>query len=996
MVLQELLFPKASTCARYGMFYAGADITVLGKHERCIIPKNATLSSLTYFNSFSIGKWKKYTILDNLQLQLELKGRFKVCVRHAYKMHNKRKDSIVVENAISFDEKQTLVLDVPVAENIGIYYFTLQALSEDAEFFGGAYETQVDPACLNNVKLAIDICTFRREMYVAHNMQILRNEILENPESPLYGKLEIFISDNSKTLDPALATDSIHIFPNKNVGGAGGFTRAMIEVKKVSTEKGITHILMMDDDVRLNPDSLLRTYAMLQLLKPEHKDAFIGGHMLKIDATNIQSEAADHWDIASHHPVKHNYDLEKPDLIIKNEIEESVNHFGWWYCCMPIQVVTDINLPLPIFIKRDDIEYGLRNGTKFITLNGICVWHEPFEYKYSTYLEYYYFRNMCIINSRHRLSFDADRLIQELWKRVRNFLLTYRYKDAELSLLGIRDYLKGIDWLMQQDGEKLNGELMKLGYKKEPLGNLDFVFVHGIYEKNLTVELTLKQKIIRTLTLNGWLLPANKNVVVPAYQPSPHLFYRARKVLNYEEVTNTGFITTQDRAAVRYLMKMFRQTKKMIKRDFKRITQEYRDRYDELINLKFWNKYLFETGETPVFKSGLDQPRRPKNNKGQRKEIRYSRTLRFLQSLLFWLPVKRNRVMVYIHDRKGFTCNPKYIVKKLVELYGGKLEILWATMHPETCGEIEALGVKVIKSNTPQQLKAYLRTRFFITNDLFPSWALRRWNQKWMQTWHAGMNYKHIGYDYLAPMSPLAAKIFKLQNRQPSFYLSGSDFFAEDTAKSFRLNSKIFIPTGLPRNDVFFQDQTEIDQKVRKFYNIAPDVHLAIFAPTFRRGMLSDTFGMDFDSVKAALEERFGGKWIILFRNHNFVKGKRKYPGSVDVSAYHDMQELMCAADVLISDYSSCLYDFCMSKKPAFVYATDLDNYRFNDRSFAYPFEKWPYPVATSNDQLVEVIKNFDQSAFEAKVAEHLRDAGAHDNGTASQQVAELIAKYCL
>jgi len=352
--------------------------------------------------------------------------------------------------------------------------------------------------------------------------------------------------------------------------------------------------------------------------------------------------------------------------------------------------------------------------------------------------------------------------------------------------------------------------------------------------------------------------------------------------------------------------------------------------------------------------------------------------------------------MVYIHDRKGFTCNPKYIVKKLVELYGGKLEILWATMHPETCGEIEALGVKVIKSNTPQQLKAYLRTRFFITNDLFPSWALRRWNQKWMQTWHGAMNYKHIGYDYLAPMSPIAARIFKLQNRQPNFFLSGGAFFTQDTSKSFRLNPKIFLPTGLPRNDVFFADSSALAAKVRKFYNIDPETKLAIFAPTFRRGMQSDTYGLDFEVLKKALAERFGGSWTILFRNHNFVKGKRKYGGSVDVSAYHDMQELMCAADVLISDYSSCLYDFSLSKKPAFVYATDLDNYRFNDRSFAYPFEKWPYPVATSNAQLAEVIKNFDQADYEAKVAEHLRDAGAHDNGTASQQVAELIAKYCL
>lgn len=352
--------------------------------------------------------------------------------------------------------------------------------------------------------------------------------------------------------------------------------------------------------------------------------------------------------------------------------------------------------------------------------------------------------------------------------------------------------------------------------------------------------------------------------------------------------------------------------------------------------------------------------------------------------------------MVNIHDRKGFTCNPKYIVKKLRENYGEKLEIIWATMHPETCQEVRDLNVRVIKNNTPEHARLYLRTRFFITNDAFPAWASHRWNQKWMNTWHAGMNYKHIGYNYLAPMSKAAKKLFRLKNRQPDFYLAGSEFFAEDTAKSFRLERGCFVPTGLPRNDIFFEEHPEISQKIRETYRIDPNSKLAIFAPTFRRGMKSDTFGMDFDLVKKALQERFGGKWVILFRNHNFVKGKKKYAGAVDVSVYHDMQELMYASDILISDYSSCLYDFIMSGKPAFVYATDLDYYRDYDRSFAYPFEKWPYPAARSNDELLDAIRGFDEKEYAEKVKRHLDDAGCYDDGKASQRVSELISKYCL
>lgn len=997
MILQKILFPHPDVCSRNAMYYKGNEITVFMDDVHCVIPKGETLSTHTYFNSFSVGKWKQYTVIDNLNLRLTVKGDFHLRVWHARKMHNTIKDKVIADKEICAPEKQNVVISVPLMENSGLYYFELKAISDGAELWGGAYETEVDESALTEVKVAIGICTFRREAYIAHNMNVLKQDILENPESPMYQHLEIFISDNSQTLNPELATDAIHIFPNRNLGGAGGFTRSLIEIMQASPEKQITHVLLMDDDIRLNTDSLLRTYAMLRLMKPEHRDAFIGGHMLKIDAPNIQSEAADHWDIVTHHPVKYNYDLEKMEFLIKNEIEDSVNYLSWWYCCMPIGVVTENNLPLPIFIKRDDIEYGLRNGTKFITMNGVCVWHEPFDYKSASYLEYYYFRNMCIMNSRHRLSFTAKRLISEVRKRVQTFLLRYRYKDAELSLLGVQHYLKGIDWLKQQDGEKLNAAVMQLGYKKEPIENLDYVFIHGVYEKNLKVKAPgRKQKLMRMLTLNGWLLPANRTVLVPAYQPSTALFYRAKKVVNYEESSNTAFITTRDYRSLFYILKMCYETVRMIKKDYKKVTLEYRDRYDELINLKFWNEYLYTPGEDPKIESGLDKPRRPKNNKYQFREIMVSYLLRAVQLLLFWLPVKKNRVMVYIHDRKGFTCNPKYIVKKLRELYGDKLEIIWVTMHPETCKEIEELGVTVMKSNTPKQALKYFRTRFFITNDAFPSWAMHRWNQKWMNTWHGAMNYKHIGYDYLAPMSILAAKIFKIKNRQPDFFLSGSEFFTKDTAVSFRLDEKVFVPCGLPRNDAFFHEQKEINEKVRKHYNLDADAHLAMFAPTFRRGMKSDTFGMDFDVIRDALQERFGGEWIILFRNHNFVKGKQKYAGAVDVSAYHDMQELMCASDVLISDYSSCLYDFCMTGRPSFVYATDLDNYMNNDRSFAYPFEKWPYPVARSNEELVERIKSFDEKEHADRIAEHLRDAGAYDNGTASEQVAELIRKYCL
>jgi len=999
MILQDVLFPNVETCSVDDMYFRDNSANHIVSEKYYSFDKNASLSSFSYFNGFSIGKWKKYTILNNLKLRLTLDGDFVITIKHARMMSATIKNEVVAEKSVSTNGICDVEIAIPVNRDAGIYFFELKSFADGGKLYSGAYETEIDEKSLPEVKIAIDICTFRREPFVEHNMDVLNRYVLQNPENDMFGHLEVFISDNGKTLNvDKLSTDLIHVFPNKNLGGAGGFTRSMIEIMKVAKERNVTHIMMMDDDIRLNPHSIFRTYKLLKMLKPDYKDAFVGGHMLKLDSPTIQSEAADHWDISTHHPVKYNYDLTIPEMLAKNEVEDSVNYLSWWYCCMPINVPTENNLPLPIFIKRDDIEYGLRNGKTFITMNGICVWHEPFEYKYATYLEYYYFRNLCIMNAKHRASFNKKRLIKEIKKRIKELLLRYRFKDAELNLLGIQHYLKGVDWFKSLDGEKLNAEIMKLGYKKVPVENIGgFVFTHGIYEKNIQMQKPGKREFIkRALTLNGWLLKAkHNNVVVPAYQPKSHLFYRAKRVINYEEATNTAFVTTKSFRSLFYILRMRNKTIRLIRRKFNKVTAEFRNRYAEFTNLSFWQNYLFNQGYAPEIKSGLTKYERPKNTREQKKKLFLSRVLKFVQACLFWLPMKKKRVMFYAHDRKGFTCNPKYVALELVKQYGDKAEIIWVSSYPETCEEVKKLGIEVVKSGSTKEFIKYLRAKFFITNDAFPAWALHKPNQKWMNTWHGAMNYKHIGYDYLMPMSKAKAKLFKTQNRQPDFYLSGSQFFLDDTSVSFRLDKKVFLPTGLPRNDVFFSDYSAIADKVRKHYGIEKGVKTVLFAPTFRVGMKSSTFGLDFDKICNALSNRFGGKWIVLFRNHNFVKAKANYSGAIDVSGYYDMQELMCLADVLISDYSSCLYDFCFTGKPSFVYATDVENYMKNERSFAYPIDKWPYSIANSNDSLVKNIVAFDEKSFAENIKEHLIDCGAFDNGSASKQAVDIIKKYC-
>ena len=381
--------------------------------------------------------------------------------------------------------------------------------------------------------------------------------------------------------------------------------------------------------------------------------------------------------------------------------------------------------------------------------------------------------------------------------------------------------------------------------------------------------------------------------------------------------------------------------------------------------------------------------------KEQFKELIKSCLLLFFQFFLFWLPPEQNRIMVYIHARRGVTCNPKYLVRELHERYGSRLEIIWTTLYPETCGELREMGIEVAAFSR-RNIWKYLRTKVYITNDSFPGWALHRRGQVWINTWHGGMNYKHIGYGYLPPMNWYESMMFRLGNRKPDLFLSGSRFFTEDTAKAFRFPEKIFVPTGLPRNDLFFEEQAGIVVQVRKRLGISSENRVVLYAPTFRKELTSRSDTVDFKRLSSALNGRFGGKWIVLFRDHCFIEEKgRCQPYITDVSEYPDMQELLLVSDVLVSDYSSCMWDFCLTGKPCFVFASDLERYEQTDRGFACPREEWPFMAARDMEQLEKNISTFDSGEYSRNVAEHLRKMGSYDRGNASRKIADLISAFC-
>lgn len=206
---------------------------------------------------------------------------------------------------------------------------------------------------------------------------------------------------------------------------------------------------------------------ILSLIKSEYREAFIGGAMLSLNQPYLQTESGAVWNGGKIKQLKNNLDMRQCECCLYNEREEKADYNAWWFCCFPISIVNSDNLPLPIFIRMDDIEYGLRNMRQLISMNGICVWHESFENKYAPYLEYYIARNQLITNAFHCKWYGTGHLIKKMLGKCVQEIKVCQYKRADLYLQGILDFLKGPEWLAAQDGEKLHTGIVCMGHREK-------------------------------------------------------------------------------------------------------------------------------------------------------------------------------------------------------------------------------------------------------------------------------------------------------------------------------------------------------------------------------------------------------------------------------------------------------------------------------------------------------------------------------------------------
>lgn len=321
-----------------------------------------------------------------------------------------------------------------------------------------------------------------------------------------------------------------------------------------------------------------------------------------------------------------------------------------------------------------------------------------------------------------------------------------------------------------------------------------------------------------------------------------------------------------------------------------------------------------------------------------------------------------NKVVICCYYRIGYSCNPKYIAEALERLYPGEFKIVLLVNKPD---KSVPTFVKQVKYRRLKMLYELATARFWIDNCRSQKFVPKKDDQVYIQTWHAYIQIKKVEKD----AEPTINEQYLLNTKNDGFntdlMFANNDYQEKIYQNSFWYDGPI-IRCGVPRNRPLIHQDNALREKVYSRLGIDPEHKICLYAPTFRKDLSLEAYEFNYEKCCQVLSERFGGKYVFVFRLHQSLVSKSRpdfFRGFVDATSYPDAQEIIASCDVLISDYSSIMEDFILTGKPGFMYAPDIATYN-DDRSFYYSLDNRPFSIAENEEELFSSIRLFTNEGY--------------------------------
>lgn len=435
---------------------------------------------------------------------------------------------------------------------------------------------------------------------------------------------------------------------------------------------------------------------------------------------------------------------------------------------------------------------------------------------------------------------------------------------------------------------------------------------------------------------------------------------------------------------------------------------KYKIRADKFIkyrDLKSSERIYQVVQQNTVKKSVKDNPKiklivKALYNKFRKSDMYFPVMKIFYKYGRYVIPVDKNLILFESGIGKQFGDSPKDIYEEILKQKLNYKKVWVYNKHHRFLDP----NTKRIQRLTPHYYYYLLRAGYWVNNQNFPTYIKKRSKTTYLQTWH-GTPLKKMLYDIKEVKGRSDDYVQRVgQAVQYWDYLISPSAYASHAFRSaFKYKNKI-IESGYPRNDIFFKkDKDALASEVLNRLHLPVNKKVILYAPTFRDNKVSNKnrFLFDIEMDLNKMRKELGEDYIVLLRMHVVIVSKLEIDDSLksfvfNVSNYPDIQELQLISDILITDYSSVMFDYANTGKPILFFTYDLADYRDNIRGFYMDFEnEAPGPLLFNTDEIIKSIVNIDQTIENYKekyLAFHEKYCSLED-GKASKRVVEKIFK---
>lgn len=349
----------------------------------------------------------------------------------------------------------------------------------------------------------------------------------------------------------------------------------------------------------------------------------------------------------------------------------------------------------------------------------------------------------------------------------------------------------------------------------------------------------------------------------------------------------------------------------------------------------------------------------------------------------------------------SYTCNPKYIYEEIIRR---RLDykIVWL-VNKRNVGKLDYPdGVSVVSLYSLRGLREVYSSKIWLDNGIvFSDYFDKKQGQLHIQTMHGSLGIKRLDNAVLSRNAhgKSGQIVVQRESNQTDYVITNSQF-EEDVFRTVFWKNTAMVRLGHARTDILFSTSSDRIAQIREElfhrYGIPTEKKLVLYAPTHRLGLTIDNLSIDYRELTEVLQKKFGDEFAVMIRLHkrtnNIILDKEESKTNVlyDVTSYPDIQELMLVTAIAITDYSSWIYDYVLTRRPGFIFATDLERYNTNTGLY-YPLEETPFPVCKSHKQLIDHIETFDYEQYQNRVDEFLEEKQSVDDGESAKRIVDWI-----